>query len=114
MNPEELARKLLQAGRRARPSDTVPYAFERRVMAAITRRRPAADDPLAVWAAGLWRAAVACSALTLVLGGIHWLTPAGMADSDPSTADTPEMLLALDDDSLSAALLPETETSDTW
>jgi hypothetical protein len=52
---------------RALPEDArVPYAFEKRVMAAIRGTRPV--DVLAFWNQTLWRAALACVAISLLTG----------------------------------------------
>jgi hypothetical protein len=58
MNLDELQSKLLAAGREARPSDAVPYAFEKRIMARLETR--ARVDPVSLWNRMLWRAAVPC------------------------------------------------------
>ena len=62
MNPDGLREKLIQAARLETPSDAVPYAFEKRVMARLTGR-PAADL-WAPWASALWRAAAPCLLIT--------------------------------------------------
>lgn len=93
MNPDPLHQKLLAAARRAAPSDRVPYAFEKRIMA----RLPAAarTDAWAAWAGGLWRAAASGFAV-LVLSGLWASWPAAQA------ADLDDAL-----DSAMAAALPE-------
>jgi hypothetical protein len=56
---EKMARlqsRLMAAARADRPSDRVPYAFEKRVMARIAALP--ALDPWALWARSLWRAAI--------------------------------------------------------
>jgi len=58
--------KLIEAARLSPPADTVPYAFEQRIMAHIRTLRP--QDAWAVWSSGLWRAALACLAITIVSG----------------------------------------------
>lgn len=65
MNLTELQRKLLAAARSNPPSETVPYAFQTRVMARL--RSPAIPDVWALWAGALWRAAVPCVAIMLLL-----------------------------------------------
>lgn len=65
MNITELHKKLIAAARSHPPAESVPYAFEKRVMAHLPGKKIA--DFWAVWAAGLWRAAVPCVALTLLL-----------------------------------------------
>ncbi|MSR42406.1 MAG: hypothetical protein EXS29_00140 [Pedosphaera sp.] len=56
MNVTELEKRLLAAARAERPSDRVPYAFEKRVMARIAALPVV--DVWALWARSLWRAAV--------------------------------------------------------
>ena len=53
MNLAELERKLIAAARANPPSDRVPYAFEKRIMARLAAW-PVADS-WALWARALWR-----------------------------------------------------------
>ena len=76
----ELQRKLIATARKDVPSDRVPYAFEKRVMARLTAR-PALDYA-AVWANALWRAATPCVAIMLLLSA--WSFFAGSANA-PAT-----------------------------
>jgi len=66
MNLEPLRSKLLAAARAHPPSDRVPYAFEKRILARLTGR--SLPDHWAFWARALWRAAAPCVALPLLLG----------------------------------------------
>jgi hypothetical protein len=66
MNLEQLQQKLLAAARANPPGDRVPYAFEKRILARL--KESPAFDVSALWARALWRAAVSCVALTLLLG----------------------------------------------
>lgn len=66
MNLEQLQYKLLAAARSNPPTDRVPYAFEKRVLARLKDSH--VFDPSALWARALWRAAASCVALTLLLG----------------------------------------------
>ena|SRR5689334_17239717 len=68
MNLDNLQHKLIAAARAAKPSDHVPYAFEKRIMARIAEK--AHMDLLGSWSAALWRAAVACVAVVLVSGAM--------------------------------------------
>jgi hypothetical protein len=61
----KLAQKLIAAAKLNPPRDQVPYAFERRIMARI-KASPRLDD-WAQWAAALWRGAVPCVAITMML-----------------------------------------------
>jgi len=65
MNLEKLENKLLAAARANPPSERVPYAFEKRVMAHL--RNGVAGDAWAFWARALWRAAAPCVGIMLLL-----------------------------------------------
>lgn len=65
MNADELQRKLITVARSNPPSEQVPYAFEKRVLAHLAARRMV--DEWGWWARGLWRAAGPCVAVMLVL-----------------------------------------------
>lgn len=64
MNVAELEKKLIAAARADQPSDQVPYAFSRRMMALISARP--VPDLWAVWARSLWYAAAPCVAVMLL------------------------------------------------
>ncbi len=97
MNLAELERKLVATARAYPPSDRVPYAFEKRVMALLAAR-PAADR-WALWARGLWRAAAPCAAIMVMLGVWAWLAPQRSAPaSDLSQALEQTLLAAVDQD----------------
>ena len=66
MNLETLRQKLLAAARVNPPTDRVPYAFEKRILACLVQQPVL--DVAALWARGLWRAAAPCVALALLLG----------------------------------------------
>jgi hypothetical protein len=68
MKLTELETKLMSAARAHAPSDQVPYAFEKRVMAYI--KSQSGYDVWAVWAQALWRSAGACLAVVVLLGAI--------------------------------------------
>lgn len=82
MNLDELQRKLLAAGRAHPPSDAVPLAFEQRILARM-RETPVADA-WAEWARALWRAALPCLAVALLIGVWSFAAPAGR---EPAPAD---------------------------
>ena len=67
MNVSDLEKRFLAVARAHRPSEAVPYAFEKRVMARLANPPPL--DLWGVWSHQFWRAAVSCLALTLLLGG---------------------------------------------
>ena len=68
---KELQRKLVAIARAHPPSDRVPYSFETRVMALLTR--PVADH-WATWARALWRGALASLAFMLLLTAMSWVS----------------------------------------
>lgn len=74
MNIAELQKKLVAAARANRPGDGVPYAFEKRVMALLAVPRNTGDH-LVLWVRGLWRAAVSCTAIALLLGAWTLFNP---------------------------------------
>jgi hypothetical protein len=92
MNIAELQKKLLAAARANPPGDQVPYAFEKRVKALIAAR--AAVDPLALWVRGLWRAAVSCAAIALLLGAWAFFNPAASSRTDDLSQNFETTLLA--------------------
>jgi hypothetical protein len=68
MNLDNLQNKLIAAARAAQPSDRVPYAFEKRIMARIVES--ARVDLLGAWTVAMWRAALGCIALVLLSGAL--------------------------------------------
>lgn len=70
MNLEELQKKLLAAARANPPQDRVPYAFEKRVLARLAAQ-PAVDGSV-VWARALWRAAIPCVAVTVLMATLSF------------------------------------------
>ena len=97
MNLNELNQKLLAAARRNAPSDHVPYAFEKRIMAHLAARP--VPDTLALWGQALFRAAVSCAALVLVLGVAAFYLP---AESDSASTAGPELSQDFQDTLLAA------------
>jgi len=81
MNPEKLQQKLLAAARAHPPREHVPYAFEKRIMAQLTR--PRMEDVGASWARAMWRAATPCLAVMLLLAAWSFL---GTESVTPNTA----------------------------
>jgi hypothetical protein len=73
MNLAELERKLIAAARANTPSDCVPYAFEKRILACL------AAQPVLnrwdLWGRALWRAAAPCVAIMLLLGAWSLFAP---------------------------------------
>ena len=97
MNIAELHRKLIAAARANPPGDQVPYAFEKRVMALLTARD--ASDNLVLWARGLWRAAVPCMAIALMLGAWAFFNPSTNASAVDLSQNFENTLLAAVDQS---------------
>jgi len=104
MNLVELERKLITAARANPPSDRVPYAFEKRIMARLAAG-PVVDG-WAWWARALWRAAAPCAAIMLLLGAWSWLAP----QTSPPTSDLSLQL----EQTLLAAVEAEPPADATW
>ena len=102
MDLVELQRKLIAAARANPPSDSVPYAFEKRILAHLANRT---IDHGALWAGALWRAAAPCVAIMMLLATWSFFgteasqpiddldqefenTVLAVADQDPSTDST--------------------------
>src|SRR5258708_1302067 len=81
MNLDDLQKRLLVAARNHPPADTVPYAFEKRIMARLGPA-PAMADGWTWWARALWRAAVPCVAMTLLLAVWTVAVPVTNHDAD--------------------------------
>ena len=95
MNSAELHKKLIAAVRVNPPGDGVPYAFEKRVMALLAARTPSGNPVL--WVRGLWRAAVSCVAIALMLGVWAFFNPAaGTGAGDLSQNFENTLLAAVD------------------
>jgi len=99
MKLAELERKLIAAAKANPPSDHVPYAFEKRIMAQLLQARPLRDH-WGQWAGALWRATVPCVAIMLLLSAWSFLAPLGA----PSATDLSQefentVLAAVDQDS---------------
>ena len=92
MNIAELQKKLLAAARANPPGDHVPYAFEKRVTALLAAR--ATTEPLALWVRGLWRAAVSCAAIALLLGAWAFFNPAASSKTNDLSQNFETTLLA--------------------
>lgn len=81
MQLDQLQKKLITAAKKEAPSNQVPYAFEKRIMARIGRAAPLSC--WALWARPLWSAAASCMAIT-ALCGIWFLTARLHADNSDS------------------------------
>lgn len=98
MNVELLQKKLIAAARANPPGDGVPYAFEKRVMALLASPRAVGDNVL-LWTRGLWRAAVSCMAIALLLGAWAFLYPAANGSAEDLSQNFENTLLAAVDQS---------------
>ena len=92
MNPVELQKKLIAAARAHPPGDGVPYAFEKRVTALLAAR--ATSSSAVLWVRGLWRAAVSCLAIALMLGVWAFFNPATTASAGDLSQNFENTLLA--------------------
>ncbi len=99
MKLAELHRKLIAAARAHPPSDEVPYAFEKRILAHLTLR-PVVDAG-AEWARALWRAAASCLAVVILLCVWALVTPS----SSPANGDFSQ-------DFVATVLAPVTQDTD--
>ena len=86
MNVTELQKRLLAVARTNPPSDRVPYAFEKRIMARLASLPDL--DGAALWARALWRAVAPCVAVAVLLGLWTFFAttsnPAARNDSTPT------------------------------
>jgi hypothetical protein len=96
MNLAELERKLIAAARANPPSDRVPYAFEKRILARLPAR-PLADG-WELWGRALWRAAAPCVAIMLLLGAWSLFAPGNAPANDLSQELEQTLLAAVDQD----------------
>lgn len=64
MNVSELEKKLMAAARAHRPTDAVPYAFEKRIMARLAGMPVA--DVWVLWTRAFWRVATPCLAVAFM------------------------------------------------
>ena len=95
MNPVELQRKLIAAARANPPGDRVPYAFEKRMMALLAAR--AIHGQPVLWLRELWRAAVSCVAIALMIGAWALFNPAPNGNAvDLSQSFESTLLAAVD------------------
>ena len=66
MNLDKLLSKLFLASRLKMNDESVPYAFEKRIIAGLAGLSPVSSVTL--WDRSLWKAAAVCSAVSIVLG----------------------------------------------
>jgi hypothetical protein len=92
MNPAQLERKLIAAARANPPSDRVPYAFEKRILARLAARPML--DCWELWGRALWRATAPCVAIMLLLGAWSLFAPQRNAPSNDLSQQLEQTLLA--------------------
>ena len=92
MNLDKLHQQLIAAARANPPSDGVPYAFEKRIMARI-KAQPEPDSWL-LWSRALWRAAAPCVALSLLCVAWTFFSPDIASSDDALSADIESTVLA--------------------
>ena len=63
MNVDKLQEKVIAIARKTPPSDHVPFAFEKRIMARLMEA--GMPDGWLLWSRALWRAAIPCLLLVL-------------------------------------------------
>ena len=80
MNLAELHKKLIEAARGTPPSEHVPYAFEKRIMARISAH-PVLDAG-ALWAQALWRATAPCFAIMMLLAAWSFFGTPGTSNAE--------------------------------
>lgn len=97
MNLVELQKKLITAARAGAPDDRVPYAFEKRIMARLGSHT--LTDHWALWTRGLWRAAVPCVAVAVLLGAWMFLNTPATGSANDLSQDFENTLLASVDQS---------------
>ena len=88
----ELERKLIAAARANPPSERVPYAFEKRILAYLAAR-PVLDR-WDLWGRALWRAAAPCIAIMLLLGAWSLFTPQRNTTTNDLSQQLEQTLLA--------------------
>ena len=103
MNTTELQRKLIAAAKANPPGDRVPYAFEKRVMAHLKDKR--GMDVWAAWASALWRAAVPCVGVPLLLSAWAFFA------AGPSNGASNDLSQDLDNTLLAAAVQDQAQVN---
>ena len=92
MNLVDLQKRLLAAARADVPVDQVPYAFEKRITALLASRVVA--ENMNLWVRGLWRAAVSCAAIALLIGVWAAFNPTTTITADDLSQNFETTLLA--------------------
>ena len=92
MNLAQLERKLIAAARANPPSDRVPYAFGKRIMARLAAG-PVLDR-WELWGRALWRATAPCVAIMLLLGAWALFAPQHNTPANDLSQQLEQTLLA--------------------
>jgi hypothetical protein len=95
MNLDPLSDKLVAAARAHPPGETVPYAFEKRILALI-RAQPRLDE-WSLWSRALWRAAAPCVAISVLLAAWSWLAPSASSAGTDLSQDFENTVMAVAD-----------------
>ena len=90
MNLDKLQEKVISIARKDTPSEDVPFAFEKRIMARLTEA--GVPDGWLLWGRALWRAAIPC--LLLVLFVSVWSSTSLNADDVDFSLQFEEAVLA--------------------
>jgi hypothetical protein len=91
----QLEKKMIATARANPPSNHVPYAFEKRLMAQITTK-PALDH-WAFLARALWCGAFSCVAIMLLLSAWSFFAPANNSAQGDLSQDFESAVLAVVD-----------------
>jgi hypothetical protein len=92
MKLDLLHQKLIATARANPPSDHVPYAFAKRIVARLPGRL--ASDPWASWAHALWRSAALCVVIMLASTAWAFLAPKQTAPANDLSQDFENTLVA--------------------
>jgi hypothetical protein len=92
MNLVELQKKLTGAARLQPDDERVPYAFEKRILTLLATR--VVVDSGALWARGLWRAALSCVIVVMLVGAFSLLSPPASENNQNLSQDFENTLLA--------------------
>ncbi len=91
MSLESLNQRLVATARANPPSEEVPYAFEKRVMARLLAGSARALDPWIQLTRGLWRAVVPCCATAALIIAWSWQMEPSRFDTSAGAEDDLEV-----------------------
>lgn len=92
MKLSELQKKLIVVARANPPSDRVPHLFEKRI-SALLAARPMLDR-WALWSRALWRGAVGCLAVMVLLGTGSFFIPQNTGSAGDLSQEFENTMLA--------------------